>query len=152
MNVYHIPHPERVKRRQHIETRYQKIRSIGHRIKPLPATTTGRRGKPKRTKGRNLLERLIKEQEAVLAFAFNKEVPVTNNLAERDIRPTKLKQKISNCFRTQTGADIYARIESFISTARKHNHSVFSELCATFEGKNFLSVKSSSYIITFILN
>ncbi|MDZ4203207.1 MAG: transposase, partial [Bacteroidales bacterium] len=76
-------------------------------------------------KGRNLVERLIREQAAVLAFAFNQEVPFTNNLVERDIRPTKVKQKISNCFRTQTGADIYARIEGFISTARKHNQNVF---------------------------
>jgi len=49
----------------------------------------------------------------VLAFAFNKHVPFTNNLAERDIRPAKVKQKISNCFRTTNGADIYARIEGF---------------------------------------
>jgi hypothetical protein len=42
------------------------------------------------------VERLIKYQDAVLAFAFNEQVPFTNNLAERDIRPTKIKQKISN--------------------------------------------------------
>ena len=71
----------------------------------------------KRTKGRNLVERLIREQDAVLAFAFNKEVPFTNNLAERDIRPVKIKQKISNYFRTFSSAEIYARMEGFLSTA-----------------------------------
>jgi len=65
--------------------------------------TAGRKGRYKRTQGRNLVERLIREKDAVLAFAFNKEVPFTNNLAERDIRPAKVKQKISNCFRTFNG-------------------------------------------------
>jgi transposase len=51
-------------------------------------------------------EKIIKLKDAVLAFAFNKNVPFTNNLVERDIRPAKLKHKISNCFRSVTGADI----------------------------------------------
>ena len=85
------------------------------------------------------MERLIREKEAVLTFAFNKEVPFTNNLAERDIRPAKVKQKISNCFRTFSGAEIYARIEGFVSTARKHNRKFFSEFFTTFEGHNFIT-------------
>ena len=76
--------------------------------------------------------------DAVLAFAFNEEVPFTNNLAERDIRPVKVKMKVSNCFRTLTGAEIYARIESFISTARKNNRNIFQELTNTMDGHNFL--------------
>jgi transposase len=76
---------------------------------------------------------------AGLGFKFNKNIPFTNNLAERDIIPVKVKQKISNCFRTVTGANIYTRIEGFISTTRKHNRNVFSELCATFEGGNFIT-------------
>ena len=107
---------------------------------PPPTKVQGKRGRYKRTKGRNLVERLIREQNAVLAFAFNKEVPFTNNLAERDIRPAKIKQKISNCFRTFTGAEIYARIEGFVSSARKHNQNIFSELCTTFEEHNFITV------------
>ncbi len=35
--------------------------------------------------------------------------------------------------------EIYARIEGFVSTARKHNQNVFSELCTTFEEHNFIS-------------
>ena len=64
---------------------------------------------------------------------------LTNNLAERDVRPAKVKQKVSNCFRTFKDAEIYARIEGFISTARKNQRNVFSELCTTFEGHNFLT-------------
>ena len=139
MSVYEMPFEKRMKRRNQIEARYMLICGMGEKSEPPPKKTPGKRGRYKRTKGRNLVERLIREQHAVLAFAFNKEVPFTNNLAERDIRPAKVKQKISNCFRTFKGAEIYARIESFVSTARKHDHNVFSELCTTFEGHNFLT-------------
>lgn len=139
ISVYDMPFEQRVKRRKHIESRYDLICSIGEKAEPPPVSTPGRRGRCKRTKGRNLVERLISKKDAVLAFAFNEEVPFTNNLAERDIRPAKIKQKISNCFRTFKGAEIYARIEGFISTSRKNQQNVFSELCATFEGHNFIT-------------
>lgn len=138
LNLYKMPHSERVKRRRSIVKKYRYLCSLGEQEEPLPKKA-GSRGRKKRTKGRNLVERLIKIEDAVLAFAFNEEVPFTNNLAERDIRPAKVKQKISNCFRTFTGAEIYARIEGFVSTARKQNRDVYSELCDTFKGYNFIT-------------
>jgi|JI6StandDraft_1071083.scaffolds.fasta_scaffold131764_1 transposase len=88
----------------------------------------GSLGKPKRTKGRNLLQRLIRHEEAVLAFAFESGVPFTNNQAERDLRTAKVKQKISNCFRRVGGANAYARIASFISTIRKMNRNIMNNI------------------------
>ena len=99
-----------------------------------PPPTQKPRGKPKKTKGRNLFDRLCKYQDAVLAFAFNTEVPFSNNQAERDIRPTKTKMKVSGCFRTQYGAEIYARIQSFISTVRKLQFNPFNELYTVLSG------------------
>jgi len=139
MSIYEMPFEERVKKRNQVEVRYMIICGKGEKSEPPPKKIPGKRGRYQRTKGRNLVERLIREQLAVLAFAFNKQVPFTNNLAERDIRPAKVKQKISNCFRTFKGAEIYARIESFVSTTRKHDRDVFSELCNTFEGHNFIT-------------
>jgi transposase len=139
LTVYNMPFEERIKRKELIESRYDRICSFGEKAEPPPIKIPGTKGRSKRTKGRNLVERLICKKDAVLAFAFNPEVPFTNNLAERDIRPVKVKQKISNCFRTFTGAEIYARIEGFISTARKNQRNVFSELCASFEGHNFIT-------------
>ncbi len=139
MSVYKMPFEERVKQQKSIVSKYNLICNTGEKSEPPPIKAIGKRGRYKRTKGRNLVERLIREQNAVLAFAFNKDVPFTNNLAERDIRPAKVKQKISNGFRTLTGAEIYARIEGFLSTARKHNRNVFSELCDTFHGHNFIT-------------
>ncbi len=139
MSVYEMPFDERIKRKQQIHNRFMRICNIGEHMEPPPIKTSGKRGRYKRTKGRNLVERLIKYQGAVLAFAFNENVPFTNNLAERDIRPTKIKQKISNSFRSFKGAEYYARIEGFISTARKNNKNIFNELSTTFAGSNFIT-------------
>ena len=135
--------PKRILNRTKIEKRYQNICELGNTTEPLPIKTPGKRGKPKKTKARNLVERLIKHQDAVLAYAFNEEVPFTNNQAERDLRSVKLKLKISNCFRSEDGAKIYARIESFISTARKNNKNIFEELKNTFNGQNFLTLQGT---------
>jgi len=139
MSVYEMPFEERIKQKRQIENRFVRICKIGEQLEPPPKKTPGKRGRHKRTKGRNLVERLIKYQNAVLAFAFNENVPFTNNLAERDIRPTKIKQKISNSFRSFKGAEYYARIEGFISTARKNNKNIFNELSTTFDGHNFIT-------------
>lgn len=141
MNIYEMPFSQRLKQKQQIESRFRRICNLGYLMEPPPIKTPGKRGRYKRTKGRNLVERLIKHQDAVLAFAFNEQVPFTNNLAERDIRPAKIKQKISNSFRSFQGAEIYARIEGFISTARKNKMNIFNQLCCTFEGCNFITEK-----------
>jgi len=118
---------------------FDKIWSNANHIEPLPKKSTPGRGKPKATKGRNLLIRLKKHQAAVLAFAFHDHVPFTNNQAERDLRPAKTKQKIAGSFRTFNGAQNYARIFGFISTARKNQVNVFNELIAAFNGDTFLT-------------
>lgn len=134
LEVYHTPIEQRLQNKQKIEAQYDLIVAQGFEYEPLPIKTSGK-GKDKRTKGRNLLERLQKFKPNVLAFAFNEQVPFTNNQAERDIRPAKVKLKIAGSFRTVTGAEQYARIAGFISTVRKHKRNVFKELCKVFQGE-----------------
>lgn len=93
-----------------------------------------RTGRAKRSKGRNLLDRLIHHQDAVLAFAFELGVPFTNNQAERDLRPVKVKQRVSGCFRSESGAGVYARISGFVSTMRKNGRNVVDELANVLSG------------------
>lgn len=120
------------KKHSKIHRAYQKLLRQAQHEEPPPRQSP--RGKPKQTKGRNLLDRLTKHQDAVLAFAFHHEVPFTNNQAERDIRPTKTKMKVSGCFRTQYGAEIYARVQSFVSTVRKQGFNPFKELLTVLSG------------------
>ena len=68
--------------------------------------------------GHNLLLRLSTKKQDVLRFLTNPSVPFTNNLAERDGRMMKLRQKISGGFRSADGAKDFA-VRSVLSTARK---------------------------------
>jgi transposase len=138
IETHRTPIETRKERQKEIEQQYGLLLKKGFLQEPEPVKT-GKKGKLKRTKGRNLLERLQKYESAVLAFAFNEHVPFTNNQAERDVRPIKVKQKISGSFRTETGAEHHARIAGFISTVRKNNLNVFKELCCAFNGYSFLT-------------
>ncbi|MEZ4607936.1 MAG: IS66 family transposase [Deinococcales bacterium] len=94
------------------------------------------KGRPKQSKGRNLLERLRKYETAVLAFALEPNIPFTNNQIERDLRPAKVKQKVSTCFRTDFGAVVFARLQSLVSTFRKQGLNVFSSFVDLFSHKS----------------
>lgn len=116
--------------------RYEEVLEAAEKEEPPPARVHPK-GKLKRTKGRNLLQRLRQHQAAVLRFAHEPDVPFTNNQAERDIRPTKIKQKMNGGFRAQSGTASYCRIQSFISTLRKQGRQVFQELLSVIRGKPF---------------
>lgn len=102
---------------------------------PDPQKIPGQRGRLKRSKSRNLLERLLNYEAETLRFITEPDVPFTNNQGENDIRMTKLHQKISGCFRSQEGADSFCRVRSYLCTCRKHNVSATQEMTLLFEGK-----------------
>lgn len=123
-------------------SRYKQILKEADREEPPPEPR--KKGRPKKTKGRNLFERLEQYEEEVLRFTREQNVPFTNNIAERDIRPLKTKLKVSGCFRTLQGARHYARIKSFCSTAKKHGLSVYEELLNAWQGESFLRSYAAS--------
>jgi transposase len=102
---------------------------------PLYPKIPGQRGKTAQSKSRNLLDRLERHQEDVLRFMKITIVPFTNNLAERDIRMTKVHQKISGCFRSLEGAKIFCRVRSYLSTSRKNSITFVHALTLLFDGK-----------------
>lgn len=113
-------------------------RLIKRGIQEEPPPIRKNKGKrEKRSKGLNLLHRLMVHKSSVLAFAFDKNIPFTNNQAERDLRHCKTKLKIAGCFRSTTGAKNYARISSFTSTLRKNEIKVLESLTSIFSNPRF---------------
>jgi transposase len=92
----------------------------------------------KKTVSRNLWERFLLKQHQVLLFIHDPAVPFDNNQAERDIRMVKVKQKVSGCFRSRAGANHYARIRAYISTARKQGENILEALQNVFMRKPFM--------------
>ena len=101
-----------------------------------PPPQLGKRGRPKRSKGRNLFERMQRYEDGVLGFAFEAQTAFTNHQAERDLRPAKVKQKVSGAFRTLEGAQVFAQLQALLSTLRKQQRPIFSSLCDLFSGIN----------------
>jgi len=99
------------------EASYNRILEVGCKANP-PPEATGRRGPPKRSKAGNLLERLRVHKGATLAFMEDFAIPFDNNQAERDIQMTKVREKISGCFRTPGGGLIGS--VGFEGTSRRY--------------------------------
>ncbi len=114
---------------------YQSILQRGFEREQLePVLETGKRGRKKQSKAKNLLDRLEKYQGETLRFMRDFSVPFDNNLAERDLRMMKVQQKISGCFRTKEGAADFCRIRSYLSTMKKQGHNLLEALRSAFAG------------------
>jgi len=102
---------------------------------PVRPKKKGKRGRIKKSKSRNLLERLRDFENDTLRFMEHNRVPFSNNLGENDIRMTKVQQKISGCFRSMDGAKIFCLVRSYLSTCRKQGIKSSKALELLFNGK-----------------
>jgi transposase len=117
--------------REDFVQRYQDILAAGSAANPPAALSDDvpkKRGRPKQSKAKNLVDRLSQHQQEVLAFMDDWRVPFDNNLAERDLRMVKVQQKVSGCFRTPEGAAAFCRIRGYISTLKKQGLQVLPAL------------------------
>jgi transposase len=102
---------------RNLQKRYRNILTRGEKeLPPIPPKQNGKRGRVAKSDAHNLWERLKQHETAVLLFAKLPHVAFTNNRAERDLRMSKVKQKVSGCFRVREYAEAYCRISSYLQT------------------------------------
>ena len=101
----------------------------------LGISATAARSSKLMRKHNALAHRLIDRQDDYLRFTTDWRVPADNNGSERDIRMIKLRQKVSGCLRTLTGATQFCAIRSYLSTAAKHGLHFFDALVMLTEGR-----------------
>jgi len=116
-------------------TRYRSAVRIG-------AAATADRGTKLQAKHHALARRLINREDDYLRFTTDPQVSFDNNAAEREIRMIKVRQKISGCLRTITGAEQFCAIRSYLATARKHDIGFFHALTTLAEGHAWMPATS----------
>jgi hypothetical protein len=121
---------------KNLQKRYRNILTRGDKeLPPIPPKQNGKRGKVAKSDAHNLWERLKDYESAVLLFAKLPHVPFTNNRAERDLRMSKVKQKVSGCFRKSMYAKAYCRISSYLQTMANKGYNPLVAIQMAFSGQ-----------------
>ncbi len=126
-----------------IRATYRAVIDAGHEANP-PPVPTGRRGRPKRSKAHNLLDRLDVHMDDVLRFTTDFSIPFDNNLCERDIRMVKIAQKVSGGFRSTQGAEAFLAFRSYLSSAAKQGVNRLEVLQQLFAGDTWMPSPSGT--------
>ncbi len=121
---------------KNLQKRYRNILTRGGKeLPPIPPKQNGKRGKIAKSDAHNLWERLKQHESAVLLFAKLPHVPFTNNRAERDLRMSKVKQKVSGCFRKYLYAQAYCRISSYLQSMAYQGYNPLVAIQMAFSGQ-----------------
>lgn len=93
-------------------------------LKIVPVTTAGLK-----------LQRTLKRfRQNLFVFVTNRDIPPTNNGSEQALRPAVVFRKITNCFRSEWGANLYADVRSVIETGRRRGIALLHAIRLTLQG------------------
>ena len=100
--------------------------------------TTSHGTRPGERKARLLLEVLRDRPDDVLRFAHDLRVPPTSNQAERDLRPSKIQQKISGRLTSEERTKDRYTVLGYLSTAAKHGLNAMTVLRDALTGQPWM--------------
>ena len=89
---------------------------------------------PKTKAARCLFRAMRQDRDDLFRFVTRRDVPYTNNACERALRPSVIFRKVTNCFRAEWGAKVYAAAASVIATGRLHGLTAIEALRAALAG------------------
>jgi len=91
--------------------------------------------RPTHAAGRKLQKTIKAIRGNLFVFMTNREIEATNNGSERALRPGAVYRKITNGFRSEWGAALYADIRSVVETARRRSIRALDAIRITLQGK-----------------
>ncbi len=91
--------------------------------------------KPKPKAARRLFRAMRRDRADLFRFVSRRDVPYTNNACERALRPSVIFRKVTNCFRAEWGAKVYAAAASVIATGRLYGLTALAAIRAALAGK-----------------
>src|ERR1019366_6733452 len=80
--------------------------------------------------GRKLRKRIAANRAHLFVFVTSREVPYTNNVSERNLRPSVIFLQVTNGFRCEWGAETYAAFRSVVSTAKANQTAALGAICS----------------------
>lgn len=113
---------------------YDRWVRLGLLVFPERPKEPGKKGRPKQHPATNLLGRMREYKTEILRFLHDFRVPFDNNLAERRVRPVKVKLKVAGGFRALGGSAAFCVIRSVWETSHSQGINPFHTLRTAFAG------------------
>lgn len=85
--------------------------------------------------GERLRRRIARDRANLFVFVTDRDVPATNNVSERALRPSVIFRKVTNGFRAEWGAETYAACRSVVSTAKLNGNTVLGAIREALSGE-----------------
>lgn len=114
------------------------ITRFRHGVRVGLAATTSHGRRPGERKARLTLEVLRDRRGDVLRFVNDLAVPPTSNQAERDLRPSKIQQKLSGRLTSEERTRERYTIRGYVSTAAKHGHNMITVVREALTGRPWI--------------
>jgi len=83
---------------------------------------------PEHEQGQRLQRRYERIQGELFLFLEDETIPPTNNHSEQALRPSVIFRKLTNGFRSEWGADLFASMRSLLDTAKRQGIGAFEAI------------------------